>query len=1490
MSIFTVKDGRKILPRSFYVKILIFLGLIGLSVATMQPLQLFINREIQKIRDNLITEMETLTGMEIRYSSVKPSFFNSLEIRNLSFSKNHEPVLTVSKVKITFSIIELLLKKKSFVHTVMLDGPAISIDMQRDREILDTLASLFGTNDEKNEGDPAGQLRQYFPKDADFRIQHGFFSLVDGNSSFRAEDVNLHVREEEGGFSIDGRLLSQVKQVGVFERTIVLKTEMNINGLAGIDLQSVNARISFVSTSCHEQDAVSRNGSYFNVPVNNAKSPHVLFTVKPFDIDVSYANSAVNIDIRDESKTAFRFLFDTKTQNMSAALRLDDFSLTDKISFSGNFFIPGHLLDMRMNGESSLELIDNRARYDINIRGGNLSNSPLLPLTDAFLISFSGNNERVNVNNFIVSASENTARKGYFRGKAGFSGNMGITPFRPSGTLIFDRFSISGDKDMSATFKIQNRAGEIDILSDDISIADAQIESVEISITPAKRDVGVSVSLFTKESGNIFLDAVYNLNPGHIEASLTLDEISFFELTEIFRPFADMGSNSVISRTVLKNSFVATDIFFSTDFKNMIYNAPSIRFNLGETEGLLSLSGTDRQFILSEGVFSGKENEFLIAANVDFSNPMYLNFNVNANYMDLAWNVDGQVLDRSTLIVRDLNGLYIYGNIDKSGGLSGYIEGIDFPFPIDGKPVFLNFYSTVRYGSADFWNVDINRFIISDFAPESQNEFLRISGSADQDGASFREILYSDDVGILAGSADFAWDNDFSYLEFIVNITDGYEGGEFYNLEGSLKDERINVKAAVSNMHINRFVNSSNPVTISAEANVIWESINSFNAQINLSSLRTRVNHELMSASVAVVFNNDELFVRNLHLDYGGIKTVMPELEISRALGTAKARADLGGFTAYRNIEANMSLDVDFDIIDSWMDLEQVINNFNGTLLIGDVQYGNLRQDRFVFEFLSIDRAISVKGGINEMLRLEMDKTGNFFLGLSSPMPVRGTFIGTLKNGLLDSTCNNFFIDLSTLYSLTAPSRDFNITGGYVTGNLDIRGPLINPEFFGSGRGTSMRFDVPNYLGDEIRPVPFNITAEGYEMTFGPAIALCGTGGGMISGWFFFQNWSPINVGLDINIPRENPIPYDFNITGFLASGNASGNLKLTLDGINSQMELTGDLFTNDAELGMSMEDIASNNNDSEENIMDTYVELTITTGSKVEFIWPVTNPIIRANPEMGTVINVSSDTAAGQFSINSDIKVRSGELYYLDRSYFIRQGNLVFRENETHFNPKFSARAEIRERTDTGPVTISLIVENQPLLSFAPRFEASPSLTQLEIYSILGQNFSALEGDEDSTDQVRLLVNSTDFAVQVLASSDLFSQFVFLRQFERGIRDTFGLDMFSVRSKFIQNALIAGAGLDSQPTDGSQRFGNYLDNTTVFIGKYIGQHMFVSTMLTMKYDENSNFLGGLRIEPDIGIELQSPFVNIRWDFFPYSPERSWVFDNSITLSWSMSF
>jgi hypothetical protein len=233
-------------------------------------------------------------------------------------------------------------------------------------------------------------------------------------------------------------------------------------------------------------------------------------------------------------------------------------------------------------------------------------------------------------------------------------------------------------------------------------------------------------------------------------------------------------------------------------------------------------------------------------------------------------------------------------------------------------------------------------------------------------------------------------------------------------------------------------------------------------------------------------------------------------------------------------------------------------------------------------------------------------------------------------------------------------------------------------------------------------------------------------------------------------------------------------------------------------------------------------------------------------------------------------------EIFYFERSFYIRSGQLTLRENETRFNPLLTVRAEVRDQNDDGPVTISMIVDNAPLLNFTARFESQPALSQVEIFSLMGQSLTGAQIDEETGTLQRAFLGS---------GADLLAQFVVVRQLERQIRRITQLDLFSFRTQIIQNAVFSFTGLTSE---NFTSVGNYFDNTTVFLGKYIGADMFVESMLALRYDDN---LGGL-LRPDIniGIELQSPLFNIRWDFVPKHPENWFVSDNSITLTWRRTF
>jgi len=1500
LSIFIKKDGKNVLPISFYIKILVFFGFIGLSAIAMQPLQAALNDAMTDIRMEFFKTLESYSGLEIQYSSLRPAFFGSVNVRDLNFTNGSTPLFTVSRIRIDFSVWELLFNKNILINTVLVDKLVINIDTQRDKETIDFLEMLINSE--------SSILINFFPENTSYQIRRASINFIHENISAQTQDVNLNIKKSADEFLLNGSFFVQFKYSHFFNTVVILESEIAFTGIGSGDVDEGNANVSISYIKCSLQDEAAREATFFNSPLN-AGMPREMFTVIPFDIGLIFKNNTFNVsNLAGNFSIEYEVNYDLDSGSFFANAFFDNFIMTEKIKFSEQWNDSDYFLDMKMNGLASISYMAQKDTLDyiIDLNGLNMRESMTggSPLVDAFTVNASGDKNNIVFNRLNFSSSntkglDDTWRSGgifpsggFFHGQIGFQGSINFEPLLPRGTLYFNDFSLTGRDSLTSVLNVSTKGNEIHLNSAYSSVAGTVLNDLSVLIIPENNDIELSVTCYINdgEGAGIFVDAFVNGNQNQGEVSVLLNSLPVYDLLELLKPFTDIISVPAFYNSYLQDFIIDADLFISTDFNNIVFNVPNLNFSFGDFQGIIAVSGTNRQFTVSESVIDIYNNEFTLSAGMDFANPMDLSFTVNAGYLDYSWNIEGQIIDRTTLIVYDPNGLNIYGNLTGTGAVSGYMEASNYPVPAGDQTLYFNFYSAMRYDSFDFWNVDIDHFT----AYYSTDEYLSFTGIADQDGADIRNIVYVDSIGRLAGNVNLSWDMDFSHFGLTLNISDGLQAGEHYYLEGTLIEEKINVSAYVSQMHVNRFLKSEQTMLVSADINAAWDSINLFNAQIDVSSFSANFANTPLNASAGITMTNDELLLRNLRVDYGKIRAVMPQLLIDRSKGVVSAAAGVETYTFGRKLDGNIEISANFNTIDSWLDINKAIDIFDGSILFNDVVYGNTVYEEFAFNFMRDEKIILFSGGLKNMIRLEMDSDGYFFLGLTSPFPVQGTVTGIYDKGIIDAYTQNFYLDLQQLYSFFGVPNDFNIAGGYITGMMEFRGPFWNPGLYGTGFASSLRIQVPGYINEDIKPVPFVVHAEGNDMTFGPVVSAVGSGSGIINGFMHFENWVPIDIRLDINIPQDTPVPYDLEISGFLANGYASGNMNINFL-MDELLEISGNLYTNNAELSLIMENLQAQPDFSRfyQNIaLHSIVDFKITTGPVIEFTWPSSNPIIRANPEMGTVIDVYSDTRAAQFWLGADVNIRSGEIYYFDRSFYIREGKIIFNESEAGFNPLITARAEIRDRSETGSVTISMIVENQPLLRFEPRFESYPNLTQLEIYSILGQNLNSYQGDNNTEMAQRFLLTSgTDLLTQIITSSEALSQFAFFRQFEKQIRDIFRLDMFSIRTRILQNAVVYGVStFGNSVFDMGNIVGNYFDNTTVFIGKYIGRDMFFQAMLRMRYDPKSSSFGGLVFEPDIGIELQSPILNIRWDFFPYHPENWWVSDNSITLTWSMSY
>ena len=231
-----------------------------------------------------------------------------------------------------------------------------------------------------------------------------------------------------------------------------------------------------------------------------------------------------------------------------------------------------------------------------------------------------------------------------------------------------------------------------------------------------------------------------------------------------------------------------------------------------------------------------------------------------------------------------------------------------------------------------------------------------------------------------------------------------------------------------------------------------------------------------------------------------------------------------------------------------------------------------------------------------------------------------------------------------------------------------------------------------------------------------------------------------------------------------------------------------------------------------------------------------------------------------------------------------IRSGRIYINANQDIFDPIITFRAEVRERDDDENVRIILSADNQRLSSFVPKISSEPSRSEAEILALLGQiTMTDVFGNSED--------NSTFSIKRILVSAtDVLAQLGITRRLEYTLRNILHLDLFSIRTMLLQNAILLS---DSQD---EVKIGNYLDNTTVYIGKYFGSNIYLDGMFHLYYDDSvptENIWGGLKMQLETGMELETPFFNMRWKFAPQIDSfksNLGVADTSVSLVWRFTY
>ena len=1440
------------------VELIIFITLAGISALLFRPLMGFVNAKINLVHQELVHTGESFLERPIRYGAMSPTLFGSIEIKEIRIGLELEPLITAESIYMEYSMWGLIRGRGiGAIRNLVLEKPEIHYSINRDSDLND----LFNGNE------------LILPSKCHFTVRNG-------NFSFTAEETVISISE----VFLDGEFINNTISLdGTWQKDTSAERFISFDG-------SINGLIS------QDLDQGSLDLAIYSVEGNNFKVGRNDFILSFFDEQLILERKADNLPLDISAHYIW------ESGGISALFRSDRFLPADILQTTGegasilDRFAPA--LALALSGEIAFsyegyELDTNNLSYHFSLAAS-------LPVDSSSGVSnYAESNNQLNAYSFVGRGDQNYIHFEdlaieIYHGKLEYTGDIYFNPLLSDGKLIFTNFSLTGEPGINgeiATFKTGNT---MLFESSSLSLGQTLISALRGEFTQ-DQDMGSIILGFDRfrPDGQGIIRASfesrahYNETPGQIEALLEIRNFAASDIVNMIKPFIIIGS---FPDNFIENTSINTDIYVRTDFRSVYYSAPLFQVWFGR-EAVFSASfiGNERQVDIRDGSLRWQRGEASVNMFADYSNIQNIDFRCSLGYRDFYYDFNGQLNNLNTVTLASAQGFSAVVT-NEYGRWSGAVYAGGIPIPFRGSRAFLHLDAGLAYRDQFAWNISLNRLELLE--PSRQGE-LFISGQANQNGLNLERIYYSDITGPLSGSAAAVWNSDFSIIDgsFIISDQDSIEklSGDVFYQPGNLV-----FSGTANGFLLDRITAVENNLRITGDMNGSISDEGYYLASFSLDSLNGTIAENDFSLSGLFLLDPERLIVSRVFASIGDMMTDIPYVVLDKNAGRLEAETQIFGQLNEQNIGIFMDMGVNFLPMNSWRDFN-ILDTVSGII---NVQYAyiNYEETKEPFDFTftrtpspqtqadsenSGSSVIRLSGGPSEMLNAEIRQNGNgintFFISLNNPSPFQATISGILSGTTFDAYVSDFFIDMGELWKVLPIKKGVNFTEGVVSGDTRIFGSIFDPEFSGTAWASGVSLQIPEFVATEIGPGFGMITFDGSGFSFGPVSAAAGEGFGVVDGWINFSRWK-LSFFLDIDIERS--IPFDFNISGVMARGDAVGNLQL-FQNEDEELYVFGILEADNTEISINIEEFESSIDEmSPQNDLEIITDIQINAGRRVEFFWPnPIRPLLRVYADPGTGVRIISDTRVPMLAMDGNVAIRGGEVYHFQRSFYIREGLLQFNQNDPQVDPRITARAEIREWNEDGPVTIAMIMDNVPLSELENtlhRFESSPALSLLEIYSLLGQVPSL---DEAAPENLNILISP---AIEMLLQTVVF------HRIERQLRNALGLDMFSFRTQILQNAVFE-AVRTREPEEQPATMGHYLDNTAIFLGKFIGPQLFVHTMLAFRYDPYREEYGGMNFEPELGLELRTPFFDIRWNFSPMHPENLFMNDQSISLVWQWS-
>lgn len=1415
-------------------ELLLALLVLALAFGAVLPLKRAIEARIYELRESALTYLDGLLGLRVEYRRISPSFLASVEAAGLSFADDRGRVLVeADRASVAYDFFSIF-GPSPRISAISIDGLRVDLDLVEDAGTIERIRRLA-------EGPPGGSKASL--PELRISVDGLDFSLRTGSADIGGMDCSLGIILGKEGVEFD------------FQGDAAAKVEGGTFAAGGLHVKT------FLPPDFSRARAEASLASFAS-PWVSLSSQRLALSWDGAALEARRLQDGIPLDLFAR--------YDSATGTATAKAEFEDLRLGGIASLPRGAAVPAELLDASVTGKLS-------CAYDVAGGKGLSYDADVRAALGAVMgrkgyrveLSARGDSRGALLRNLVVEGEGD---------RLSFSGSVAFNDLMPEGNFAFDlaRGGIS-PVPLSGAFKTEKRQGSLYAFAESIKAGDLGFEFVDAWLEPEPAGYGFRASMgyvgggaAGGVGGSISLSGSLSLRPSpYLDCAIEIGRVSGAELYEAG---AALAPGLPAAPAYLRDFSVVSDLYLNSDFKGLSFSAPRVVVSYDPEEGsygVLSLGGNLERVAVNSFTFYRRGEKLAGTAAVELGKGGDLSFSAFPEYRGVKYEVSGLLEGGDQLLFSGsygLSGSVLFG---KGGKIDFSLAAAGFPIPLPGGgPVATVSLRGYWASEADF-SVDLGNLAVKDLPLlPGYRCSVDMKGSLSQAGAALSKFALQDNFSTLAGTCSLSWGPSFAApYRASLSLEDGSRT-ETYSATVLYKGAAENrVDLVFSGSPIGRFLGPD----ARGKASGILAATGNLEAprvEFDASLSDAQAGKHLFGGRVKGLYLAGGFSLSDFDLRYMNHRFTGKKLDYDPATSRFEAALDarimLGSEPLTFNCAASGNLGPGGLAAGA-----ALLGEARARVDLRGISLGANEIGGIVLDASRKDGETRVDSVSDASLAFRMGPDGAFSLLLDSPLPAQGELRGRLVDWKIDASMQVDRLDFPRVWAF-ANQREVAFLGGEVSGSLMIKGDFLDPEMTGSAIARKVSVKVASYVPSATDEAEVRLVFDGRNLLLPKTELRAGGSPFTVEASMPISQWLPSGIDLKLKFSPLQPMPVAMVITGIDLRGFAYGDLSIA-SGRDGTL-LAGRLAIDNSSIALSNSDSGGGGGGGGDRFA---VRIDVVTGRKVEFLWPSRDlPLVRGYADTNDLVRISYDGSSGDFSIKGAVDIKSGNVFYFKRSFMLREGRISFNEGRLRFDPRLSVKAETRERAKGKLVTLYLTAEDNPLSMFAPKFSSDPPLSEVEIFAMLGENIFGTAG-----------ATGAGFQESVANASELITQFYLLSYFENSVRETLGLDMFSIQTQFLQNFTL---GLFEAPGAAGTGLGGLLDNTSVTLGKYLGTDMFFQMMVGLEKGEGE--ASPLAATFEVGLDWKTPFFNLSWRFVPTDVSALLLDDNIFTFSWSFSF